>query len=70
MTLIGYGNAVGDTILAFNIFKYWPTEDWDVSGFDKDVRFAVSDTAFNNSVLIMDWIRHFNKHSFPVYTEF
>ena len=70
MTLIGCGNAVGDTIPPFCIFKQWPTEDWDVSGFDEDVRFARSETAFNNRELMLDWIRLFNKHSFLAHAEF
>lgn len=64
MTLIGAGNACGDAIPAYNIFKHWPDESWADFKLDKDVRFNQSETAFNNAEIMLDWICHFNKFSF------
>jgi hypothetical protein len=63
-TMIGAVNAEGYTIPPFMIFKSWPTEGWDVNDLDKNIRFARSETGFSNAEISMDWIRHFNLHSF------
>lgn len=71
MSIIGAGNALGDTVPAFCIFKQWPSdmEDWNVEGLDADIRFYKSDTAFKNAEITLDWIRLFNKHSFALHAE-
>ena len=70
MTLIGCANAIGDAIPAYNIFQTWPTNDWDLEGYDENVRFNVSETGFNNHEIMVDWIKHFNIHSFQYHSEF
>jgi hypothetical protein len=36
----------------------------------EDVAFAQSETGFSNSGIMLDWLRHFNQHSFGFYTDF
>lgn len=62
-TLIGTGNAVGDTIPPWIIFKTFPTLDFSDIDADPEMRFAQSETAFNNSEIFLEWARHFNRHS-------
>lgn len=68
-TLVGCANAAGTAIPPFVIFKTWPTESWEVDGLDERIRFARSDTAFSNAEISLDWLRHFNRHSFSSLTK-
>ena len=71
MTLIGAGNAVGTPLPAYCIFKQWPDISWGdrAFGLDEDIRFARSDTAFNNGEITLDWIKHFNIHAWKAHRE-
>lgn len=68
-TLVGCTNAAGTTIPPFMIFKSWPTESWEADGLDERIRFARSDTAISNAEISLDWLRHFNRHSFSSLTK-
>ncbi|KAJ4175517.1 hypothetical protein NW759_17768 [Fusarium solani] len=68
-TLVGTGNAAGDTIPPWLIFKTFPTLDFSDVEADPNLRFARSDTAFNNSEIFLEWIRHFNSHSWSACTK-
>jgi hypothetical protein len=69
MTLIGSANALGDAIPAFNIFKQWPDISFGETDLDDDVAFHRSETAFNNAEIMMDYITHFNLHSWKHHAE-
>lgn len=64
LTLVGCANASGAAIPPFVIFKTWPTESWELDGLDERIRFARLDIAFSNAEISLDWLRHFNRHSF------
>lgn len=48
------------------VFKTWPTHLWDMSGLDENLRFARSKTGCSDEGVTLDWIRHFNMHSFEL----
>jgi hypothetical protein len=62
-TMIGAGNAIGDVIPPYMIFKVFPTESWATADVDDNIRFARSETGFSNGEIMMDWIKHFNSFS-------
>ncbi|KAL8296462.1 hypothetical protein RB597_005852 [Gaeumannomyces tritici] len=65
-TIVGAGNAEGETIPALCIFKQWPTTDWADSGLPGETTFVRSDTGFSNLEIMLTWIRHFNRCSWPL----
>lgn len=62
-TLIGAGNAVGDSIPPWLIFKSFPTENVAEIEADENMRFVKSDTAFSNTEITFDWLHEFNRVS-------
>ncbi|KAG7406844.1 hypothetical protein Forpi1262_v018256 [Fusarium oxysporum f. sp. raphani] len=62
-TVIGTGNAAGDTTPPWLIFKSFPTLEWAQIEGDFQMRFAQSDTAFSNAEIMLQWAQHFNRHS-------
>ncbi|KAL6411772.1 hypothetical protein AUP68_04149 [Ilyonectria robusta] len=62
-TLIGAGNAVGDSIPPWLIFKLFPTEDFAAIKADNNMRFVRTDTAFSNAEVTFDWLYEFNRVS-------
>jgi hypothetical protein len=62
-TLIGCGNAVGDDIPPWVIFKVFPSLHWALNDLPEGMRFARSDAAFSNSEICLDWLKHFNHYS-------
>ncbi|KAL8405318.1 hypothetical protein RB596_004252 [Gaeumannomyces avenae] len=68
-TILGAGNAAGETMPPLCIFKQWPTSDWCESGLPEGTTFVRSDTGFNNLEIMLTWIKHFNRHSWPLIAE-
>lgn len=64
-TLMGGGNASGDSLPPFCVFEKWPTNDWLDFNLDENIKFVRSDTGFSNAELMLTWLRHFNEHSWP-----
>ncbi|KAF5564810.1 hypothetical protein FPHYL_4537 [Fusarium phyllophilum] len=62
-TVIGTGNAAGDTTPPWLIFKSFPTLEWAQIEGDSQMRFAQSDTAFSNAEITLQWAKHFNRYS-------
>jgi DDE superfamily endonuclease/Tc5 transposase-like DNA-binding protein len=62
-TLLGCGNAVGDDIPPWLIFKVFPRANWALIDLEEEARFAQSDTGFSNAVISLEWLRTFNLHS-------
>ncbi|RYC77509.1 hypothetical protein BFJ63_vAg19617, partial [Fusarium oxysporum f. sp. narcissi] len=62
-TVIGTGNAAGETTPPWLIFKAFPTLEWANIEGDLEMRFAQSDTAFSNSDITLEWARDFNRKS-------
>jgi hypothetical protein len=62
-TLIGCGNAVGDAIPPWLIFKVFPSLHWSLQNLPDGMRFARSDAAFSNADICLEWLQHFNKYS-------
>jgi hypothetical protein len=62
-TLIGCGNAVGDDIPPWVIFKVFPSIHWAQNDLPAGMRFARSDAAFSNAEICLDWLKHFNYYS-------
>jgi hypothetical protein len=62
-SLIGTGNAVGDTVPPWAIFKTFPTLDYAYVDADPQIRFAKSETAFSNGEITFEWAQAFNRHS-------
>ena len=62
-TLVGCGNAAGDDIPPWLVFKVWPSTDFAHSEVPNGTRFARSDTGFSNAEISLDWLKHFNKYS-------
>lgn len=65
-TLIGAGNAVGDSLAPFCIFKQWPLAEWVDSDLPGDTAFVRSESGFSNAEIMLAWIRHFNRLSWPL----
>lgn len=62
-TLIGAGNAVGDSIPPWLIFKSFATENFASIEADDNMRFVRTDTAFSNADVTFDWLHEFNRVS-------
>ncbi|RKL16968.1 hypothetical protein BFJ72_g15310 [Fusarium proliferatum] len=62
-TVIGTGNAAGETTPPWLIFKAFPTLEWANIEGDLEMRFAQSDTAFSNGDITLEWARDFNRKS-------
>jgi hypothetical protein len=62
-SLLGAGNAVGDTIPPWLIFKAFPTESWLEIDCVPGMRFAKSETGFSNRDIAFEWLHHFNVES-------
>jgi hypothetical protein len=62
-TVIGTGNAIGDTIPPWLIFKSFPTLEWAYIDGDPNMRFAQSESAFSNGDITLEWAMEFNRHS-------
>ncbi|KAH7481495.1 hypothetical protein FOMA001_g9020 [Fusarium oxysporum f. sp. matthiolae] len=62
-TVIGIGNAAGETTPPWLIFKAFPTLEWANIEGDLEMRFAQSDTAFSNGDITLEWARDFNRKS-------
>ncbi|KAG7408966.1 hypothetical protein Forpi1262_v017895 [Fusarium oxysporum f. sp. raphani] len=62
-TVIGTGNAAGETIPPWLIFKAFPTLEWANIEGDLEMRFAQLDTAFSNGDITLEWARDFNRKS-------
>lgn len=62
-TVIGSGNAAGDTTPPWLIFKSLPTLEWAYIDADPDIHFAQSDSAFSNAGVTLEWAKHFNRRS-------
>ncbi|PNP61529.1 hypothetical protein FNYG_13746 [Fusarium nygamai] len=62
-TIIGTGNAVGDTVAPWLIFKQFPTLEWSYIEGDPNMRFAQSDSVFSNGDITLEWAKHFNRLS-------
>jgi hypothetical protein len=62
-TVIGTGNAVGDTIPPWLIFKSFPTLEWAYIDGDPNMRFVESESAFSNGDITVEWAMEFNRHS-------
>jgi hypothetical protein len=62
-TVIGSGNAAGDTTPPWLIFKSFPTLEWAYIDADPDIHFAQSDSAFSNAAITLEWAKHFNRCS-------
>ncbi|TXB98032.1 hypothetical protein FocTR4_00017180 [Fusarium oxysporum f. sp. cubense] len=60
--VIGTGNAVGDTIPPWLIFKSFPTWEWAYIDGDPNMRFAQSESAFWNGDITVEWAMEFNRH--------
>lgn len=63
VTLIGCGNAAGDDIPPWLIFKVFPSLYWALDDLRSGMRFARSDAAFSNAEICLDWLKHFNYYS-------
>ncbi|KAJ3455747.1 hypothetical protein MRS44_017229 [Fusarium solani] len=63
MTLIGAGNAVGDSIPPWLIFKSFPSESWAEIDCIPGMRFAKSESGFSNKEISLEWLREFNRWS-------
>jgi hypothetical protein len=63
-TIIAGGSAIGQSIPAYVIFKTDVVEEFLITDFDRDFRFAKSSTGFSNAELTLDYLRHFNRYSF------
>ncbi|KDN61738.1 putative transposase [Colletotrichum sublineola] len=63
-TVVGCGNAIGDSIPVYMIFKAWPVTAWVDYQIQERVRFAHSTTGFSSQEVMMDYIRHFNTESY------
>lgn len=64
-TLIGGGNAVGQSLPPFCIFTKWPTSDWLDLDLPEGIVFTRSETGFSNGDIQLTWIQHFNRYSWP-----
>jgi hypothetical protein len=62
-TLLGAGNAVGDSIPPWLIFKAFPTESWADIDCVPGMRFAKSETGFSNREISFEWLHTFNAWS-------
>jgi hypothetical protein len=62
-TLIGTGNAVGDTVPPWVIFKAFPTLEYAYIEADPQMRFTRSESAFSNGEITFEWAQAFNRHS-------
>lgn len=63
MTLIGSGNAVGDSIPPWLVFKTFPSESWADIDCIPAIRFAKSDSGFSNREISLEWLHEFNRWS-------
>jgi hypothetical protein len=59
-TVIGSGNAAGDTTPPWLIFKLFLTLEWAYIDVDPDMHFAQLDTAFSNAAVTLEWAKYFN----------
>ncbi|KAM5529788.1 hypothetical protein FOXYSP1_17632 [Fusarium oxysporum f. sp. phaseoli] len=62
-TVIGMGNAAGETTPPWLIFKAFLTLKWANIEGDLEMWFAQSDMAFLNSDITLEWVRDFNRKS-------
>ena len=62
-TLIAGGSAMGHKIPLYIIFKSNAVEAFAATNIDRRIRFAQSPTGFSNAELFLDWLQHFNRHS-------
>ena len=62
-TCIGCGNAAGDDIPPWLVFKVYPSANWATLPLPNGMQFARSDTGFSNAEISLDWLKHFNIYS-------
>lgn len=62
-SVIGTGNAAGDTVPPWLIFKSFPSLEWAYIDGDPNMRFAQSESAFSNGDITVEWAKEFNRHS-------
>ncbi|KAF5266817.1 hypothetical protein FOXYS1_2335, partial [Fusarium oxysporum] len=62
-TLIGTGNAAGDTTPPWVIFRTLPTLDYAYVDASPQMRFSKSETAFSNGEITVEWAQDFSRQS-------
>ncbi|KAL8367559.1 hypothetical protein RB599_003443 [Gaeumannomyces hyphopodioides] len=65
-TLVGGGNAVGDSLPPFVILQQWPLAEYEDIDLPGDTTFVRSPTGFSNAAITLAWIRLFNRVSWPL----
>ncbi|KAL8410358.1 hypothetical protein RB594_005260 [Gaeumannomyces avenae] len=69
LTLIGCGNAAGDSLPPFCILSAGPYFHWADSDLDERTAFVKSETGFSNSNIMMAFMRWFNQHSWASHAD-
>ncbi|KAL8384996.1 hypothetical protein RB599_007047 [Gaeumannomyces hyphopodioides] len=69
LTLIGCGNAAGDSLPPFCILSAGPYLHWADNDLDERTAFVKSETGFSNSDIMMAFMRWFNQHSWASHAD-